>query len=104
MKFTEFLNKYGFKKYDYIKVIGTRYYNITKNGSLLLADYLRTLRKIDGYRITASHFNCNLPYTIYYLVDRDNNVYRSDEFPTYITGTMKEIIKDLQDIVNKVKE
>lgn len=56
---------------------------------------VRCVRNVGKYKVYAEHFDCALPYTIYYIVDtKENTVYMSEECH----------FSYLENIINALKE
>lgn len=93
----EFLEKWNFKETNSYKVIDNDVYRVSINGLHVDNSFRKTTRKVGKYRIVAKHFNCNLPFTKYYLI-YDNTICESREYYTEWSYNI------LQDMTNDLKE
>lgn len=63
---------------DYLIYENGKVYRNVRAGKI--EDKLHCVRRIGKYKLCAEHFNCSLPYTIYYLIDTEKKViYKSEE-------------------------
>lgn len=80
-----------FEKKDYYTYENGKVYRIVANGKR--QDKLHCVRKVGKYKLCAEHFNCALPYTVYFIIDTEKgNVYQSrDCHSSYINELVDEI-------------
>ena len=54
-------------------------------------------RKVGHYKIHSEHFDCALPYTVYYLIDTKNDkIYKSEDCHS---SMINEIVEELKKII-----
>lgn len=78
-------------------------YYIYENGKIYrnvaagkFEDKLHCVRRIGKYKLCAEHFNCALPYTVYYVIDTEKEViYRSEDCHYSYINELVEAIKQL---------
>ena len=59
-----------------------------------IEDKLHCVRKIGKYKLCATHFDCALPYTVYYLIDTEKEViYRSGDCHFSYLKELVEVIE-----------
>lgn len=59
-------------------------------------DKLHCVRKIGKYKLCAVHFDCALPYTVYYLIDTEKEIiYRSEDCHYSYINELVDAIKQL---------
>lgn len=94
----EFLKHYKFILDKYRKYENKKYYYKSITG-WHLEKGIKIMKNIGQYKVGAVHFDCNLPYSNYYIIDTvTGKIYELSDIVFFYgyNGKLKEIIRDLQ--------
>ena len=98
MTIQDFLNKWKFAEDTYFKVVDGVVYRNVKAGLIEEKEFKHTTRKVGKYRVVAQHFDCNLPYTNYYLIF-DDKIYRVELHPIWTPNILVDMTNDLRNVI-----
>lgn len=98
MNIKEFINKWKFAESNYYKVVDGVVYRNVQAGLIEEESFKYTTRKVGKYRIVAQHFECNLPYTNYFLIF-DDKIYYVELHPIWTPNILVDMTNDLRNVI-----
>ena len=101
-EFEAFVDKWAFNINNHLKYENGKLYYQSISGWHPETN-IKIMRNIDKYKIGARHIDCNLPYSNYYIIDtHSGEIYEKSDVAFYggWNGVLKEIITDLQAVIN----